>query len=150
MPLANVAGIDRSLTVANEMLGQVRDVGGCLEHLLATYDRLVRGLLSTDVPIPDSHDRLRAISSQIEDVSKRVQEMLILAHEDREAEVYAALDRAGARRKSPTAAAPSLSGRPTVMTPLSPASGQRSASVTVFSADRVSRSPAPETTTAPR
>src|SRR5659263_604071 len=82
MPLANVAGIDRSLTVANEMLGQVRDVGGCLEHLLATYDRLVRGLLSTDVPIPDSHDRLRAISSQIEDVSKRVQEMLILVGED--------------------------------------------------------------------
>jgi hypothetical protein len=150
MPLVNVAGIDRRLTAANEMLGQVRDVGGCLEHLLASYDRMVRGLLGADVPLPDPHGRLRAISSRIEDVSKRVQEMLILAHEDRQAEVYAAFDRAGAQRKSPTAAAPPLNRRPTVVTPLRPASGQRFASVTVFSADRVSRSPAPETTTAPR
>src|ERR1035437_1979521 len=150
MPPVNVAGIDRSLTVANEMLGQVRDVGGCLEHLLASYDRLVRGLLSADMPIPDSHDRLRAISSQIENVSKRVQEMLILAHEDRQAEVYAAFDQAGARRKSPTPGAPPLSGRPTVVSLLRPTSGQRFASVTVFSADRVLRSPAPETATAPR
>lgn len=147
MPLVNVAGIDCSLTEANEGLGQIRDIGWRLEHLLTSYDRLVRGLLGADLPIPDSHDRLRAISSQIEDVSKRMQEMLIVAHEDRQAEVCAALDRAGAHRKPPAAAAPPRSGRPTVVTPLRPASGRRFATVTAFSSDRPR---APETGTALR
>lgn len=94
MPLVNVTEVEAQPCLPHEMLAEVRDVGGRMMHLLATYDRLVQGLLGADVPNPDPYGRLQSIGRQIEEVTRRVQEMLLVAHEERRVEVDAAFERA--------------------------------------------------------
>ena len=74
------------------MVEQVRDLGRTLEYVMARYDRLVREVVGTDIPLPDLEGRVQQASRQVADVATRLQELLVLEHEARQAEAHAALE----------------------------------------------------------
>ena len=100
------------------MVEQVRDLGRTLEYLLARYDRLVREATGTDLPSPDFEGRIQQASRQVADVASRLQDLLVLEHEARQAEACAAFDPVAVaprpRKPGTVIAAPRRPGRPTV------------------------------------
>jgi hypothetical protein len=82
------------------MVEKVRDVGRTLEYVLARYDRLVREVAGTDLPSPDFEGRVQQASRQVADVATRLQDLLVLEHEARRAEAYAAFEQVAATPRS--------------------------------------------------
>jgi hypothetical protein len=105
-----------------EMLLQVRDVGGRLEHVRTQYDRLVRELLGDGGATPDVQNSLLQVNREIGYLARRVQELLVARHEGRlKGEGGSAEKARRAGDDSHGVAAPRRVGRPSVVKPFVPA-----------------------------
>ncbi len=105
-----------------DMLVQVRELGGRLEHVTAQYDRLVRELLGDDAPSSEFDSRLYLVNREFGNVARRLQELFVLDHEARRLKKGRAVQKAPRQRLEPRrVAALREVGRPSVVTPFVPA-----------------------------
>jgi hypothetical protein len=100
MQLVKPLGGRRKAFVRHELLEQVRDIGGRLEYVMARYDRLVRDIGGESVPSPDFTSRALVINRQLEDVTKKLQELFVLEYEAQQAEAYAEFEKTSERRRA--------------------------------------------------
>ena len=69
-----------------ELLLQACELGSRLGHLVTQYDRLVRGLSGAEPAAADLDSRVHLVNREFTDLSRRVQELLVLEHDARRQE----------------------------------------------------------------
>lgn len=112
----------RNPVQGTEMLVQVRDLGGRLEHVVAQYDRLVRELFR-DQAMPSGFDsHVVLVNREIGHVTRRLQELFVQQHEARRSSTHRSMQPADRRRRRPReAAALRAVDRTSVVQPFIPA-----------------------------
>jgi hypothetical protein len=85
--------------VRRDALGQLSDVGGRLEHVIARYAGLVREVGDSAIG-PDLRGRVELINSQLGYAARQLQELLLLEHEAARADALAAGESLASRRRA--------------------------------------------------
>jgi hypothetical protein len=100
-----------------ELLLQVSELGARLKHLVAQYDRMVRGLAGDETVSADLDSRLHLVDREFGHLARRVQELFVLENEARRQEKGGCIPRVSRRSNEPSHARPAhQSGRASVVT----------------------------------
>lgn len=111
----------RNPALGTDMLLQVRDLGGRLEHVVAQYDRLVRELFGNQAAPSGFTGHVRLVNRELDHVTRRLQDLFVQQYEGRRHEELRSMETADRRRRKPREVPmPRPADRPSVVRPFIP------------------------------